>query len=76
VRATETADWYRQAGQRSPIEAVRNDDSRDQSFGVMKDGGYLIYLLDEDRDGSLTGMADFLLFDKSGPWRDLIGKRV
>jgi hypothetical protein len=55
------------------VDAVRHADARrDQSFGVKQDPGYLIYYLDEDRDDSPTGMVQFLSYDGSGPWGEII----
>jgi len=51
------------------LEAVkRTNDQRDYSFGVKKDPGSLIYLVDEDRDDSPTGAVEFLSYNRSGPW--------
>ena len=52
------------------LEAVKcGKEPRDYSFGVKKDPGYLIYLVDEDRDDSPTGAVEFLSFDGSASWR-------
>jgi hypothetical protein len=52
------------------IEAVKSrKEPRDYSFGVKQDPGYLIYLVDEDRDDSPTGAVEFLSFDRSASWR-------
>jgi hypothetical protein len=58
------------------VDAVRHRDAhRDCSFGVKQDPGYLIYLVDEDRDDSPTGMVEFLSYDGSGPWKSTLGER-
>ncbi len=58
------------------IDTVRQGDpQRDESFGVKQDPGYLIYYVDEDRDDSPTGMVEFLSYDESGPWGEIIGVR-
>jgi len=55
------------------VDAVRHADAqRGQSFGVKQDPGYLIYYVDEDRDDSPTWMVDFLSYDESGPWGQII----
>jgi hypothetical protein len=53
------------------LEAVKRlyKDPRDHSFGVKKDPGYLIYLVDEDRYDSPTGAVEFLSYNRSGPWK-------
>lgn len=54
------------------VDAVRDvDKSRDRSFGIESDPGYLIYLVDADRDDSPTGMVDFLSYGQDGPWKDI-----
>ena len=47
------------------LHAARHVDAhRDWSFGVKRDpGGYLIYLVDEDRDDSPTSMVEFLSYN-------------
>lgn len=51
------------------------DAQRDWSFGVKQDRGYVIYLVDEDRDDSPTGMVEFLSYGASGPWGSILGER-
>ena len=52
------------------LEAVKHGkEPRDYSFGVKKDPGYLIYLVDEDRDDSPTGAVEFLSFHRSASWK-------
>jgi len=58
------------------VGAVRNMDThRDCSFGAKQDLGYLIYLVDADRDDSPTGMVEFLSYGGAGPWKSIIGER-
>ena len=58
------------------VDAVRHVDThRDCSFGVKQDPGYLIYLVDADRDDSPTGMVEFLSYGGSAPWTSIIGER-
>jgi hypothetical protein len=47
----------------------RENEHGDCSFVVKRDPGYLIYLVDEDRDDSPTGAVEFLSYDRSGPWK-------
>ncbi len=54
------------------IASVRNIDKHtDYSFGIKADPGYMLYLVDEDRDDSPTGMAQFLSYGTKGPWKQL-----
>lgn len=54
------------------IEAVRTfDKHRDYSFGVRSDPGHLIYIVQEDRDDSPTGIFHFLSYGHDGPWKEL-----
>ena len=50
------------------LEAVERKPC-DESFGIKKDPGYLIYLVDEDRDDSPTGAVEFLSYSRLGPWK-------
>jgi hypothetical protein len=57
------------------VDAARHKGAhRDCSFGVKQDPGYLIYLVDADRDDSPTGMVEFLSYGWSGPWKRIIGE--
>jgi len=58
------------------LHAARHVDAhRDWSFGVKRDPGYVIYLVDEDRDDSPTSMVEFLSYNASGPWKKILASR-
>ncbi len=54
------------------VESIRGlGKQTDYSFGIEADPGYLIYLVDADRDDSPTGMVHFLSYGKIGPWKTM-----
>lgn len=55
----------------SAQEAGRDSD---HGFGVKRDPGYLIYVVDADRYDSPTGMFHFLSYGAAGPWVELFDK--
>jgi hypothetical protein len=54
------------------VASARNIDKHgDHSFGIKADPGHMIYLVDEDREDSPTGMVHFLSHGGRGPWKEL-----
>ena len=54
------------------IKSVQNIDKHgDHGFSIMDDPGYMIYLVDEDRDDSPTGMVHFISYGAAGPWKEI-----
>lgn len=55
------------------LESVRAIDVHgDHSFGIKTDPAHLIYLVDEDRGDSPTGMVHYMAYSASGPWQELL----
>jgi hypothetical protein len=72
-QATVTAFIFDAALEETFVDSVRSlDNHRDHSFGVKEDPGYILYLVDADRDDSPTGMVQFLSYGATAPGQEML----